>query len=649
MTSNNLELIIPDFISNVEISLSLTSENNHIDPINLSNITIHEEEKIILRDLFTCLIGGSGTYIKQEQDKKKISYKLNFNIRNSTRSFVENLLPLCENYVKTELFTEKHYEFHYGKVCHVLCNGLRVYLVSYLQKISELETLPRLTLSMLCISLRKEVEIFDVLVGLLDDVDKKVRGAPICSAIYRRLSSYRGSTHIRDVLHNLFIRTVEPVLDYIHKWIYNGVIDDLFMEFFIKEKDLGPDHIDIFYTYWENHFESVAQLVPSFIPSPIVNKIIDTGKVQYVLCKIGCKLDEPIAKLTIESIQYDNLILSIFEKASLRLVTEINTTHCYLECLKVIWDIFLFKRSDLFSMFMRVADHKMRQQPQMISDQDLEDLLSIVYKDRQMKYLSATLSQSQLSTSLHQVHSVPEKLTSRTRITKSKTCWELFSLNLKIAWPLNIILSKDIQMRYTIISRYILLWKRLLKQYGVLWQLEHYTLRTKTGKVLAESQTYKKLSAARFSIHSFITAIDNFISSTVIHPSFSKLMKKTGSAKSVEELMQIHEESQQILKKGTFCLDVDLFNRSTYIATNIWYYGKTMKEWFRASNNQETTEQQRMEFAKFSLNYYATFQSETSLFIRDLKVHSKNEGSSIYVDLALLLTGNKFFTRIENM
>jgi len=627
-----MEIVVPKWLYSDDIPLLVSDRGGSLPLMDFREVSFENEERAIMADLFSCLTGGYGSYIKRNEDKK---YSVNAIIRDSIHDFVENLIPLCNNCLKIKCYSERHYEFKYGRMKHVFCYSLRNYLLEYYKTITILESSKGMSLALLFSNLRKEIETFNILSLLCDKVDES-HGATICDIIYQLHSANRGIDHVKKTLSTIFENCIGPVLRYIEKWVYLGEIDDPHGEFFIIDNKGTIVENNIDWSYWEDRFSSIKEKVPGFIPKGIAELIVSIGKVSSVMKECNKSIVSKVVPMNLESVQRTNELISVYEKSSKVLINVLNDEHKLYECFDTIWDVLLCHKSDWLTDFMRFSSSRMKKSREEVSAQDFEELLPLILKPMYLKFLNVKIKKSQLSYSIERIHAVTAEVAQpklkKTKVTGSRSLWENFALQPKIEWPLNIIINPESQRKYTLLFRHVLLWKRLDKKYCSLWRYKN---------------ALRQISASRYAIHVFITEFLNFMSATVIHPSWTSFLESLEKAESIESIISSHNLVLQHLMKGFFLLNIKIFKWMSHIATIAWHFAKEMKKWSRSTSNNVTTNNEKMQLAIPLLNYFSKFQHSVGELLKDLSSTAENEGSSFFVDFALSITVNNFFGTIK--
>lgn len=116
--------------------------------------------------------------------------------------------------------------------------------------------------------------------------DKK--GGALLNVIYNLLTMTADKS-IKELFSFLLEKSAEPFLKILMKWIYNGVLDDPFEEFLVKEDpSMNKDNIekDFNDSYWQKRFTFREDMIPIFLQKLSI-KILHTGKYLNVIRECG--------------------------------------------------------------------------------------------------------------------------------------------------------------------------------------------------------------------------------------------------------------------------------------------------------------------------------------------------------------------------
>lgn len=626
-----VELKIPEWY--VDTSMPILNQEQTSDLAKLIELPIALEEKALMHDLFSCLIGGEGQYIKQNADKK---YRLHCIARASASGFVEKLIPMCDHFIYIQEFGEKHYELKHGRILHALAAAFRHFCFDYVQKIADLETYPRLTLALMITDLRTSAEMLDVGASLIQVIEENnLKGVPITSVIYDTLASLRGSLYLRNFLSFLFEKSVVPIVNFVEKWVFSGEIDDPVEEFFIKAI-IKSSHIDrIKDAFCDNRFTIVEAKVPKFIPSTVIERIFAAGKVQSVLFSCGKRDTGKARHLTLNDLQFEAPLAEAYEKSSTVLINMFINEYDFMNCIRTLQKIFLCQRGDWLDSFMQVAGRSLRRPREQISSQDFDHIIRSIFDPKYHKYVKVSIEDTQLPAALQEVHSfgtTQERQAKPISSSNSKSQWEYFAFKPVIPEPLNLVITVAAQQKYTFLFRHILSWRRLERTLG-------HTLKI---------PQIKEISVARHAMQIFVASYLNYMFHVIIHPSWEQFSKKLETIRNIEELKIIHEKLLTNLLKGCFLLNVNIYKRMTYIASTCWHFAKELKKWHHSVSNDFTDDDKKRNLAKPLIEYYKKFMKSVSKCMEEITSQSAREVDQSYIDFLLLLTMNNCFSNYSD-
>ncbi|KAH0791303.1 Spc97 / Spc98 family protein [Histomonas meleagridis] len=625
-----VELVIPDFLL-IDTPPVLTKDTLECEPADLSELPISVEEKALISDLFYCLIGCDGIYIKRNENG---NFKMASNARESATNFIEKMLPSCDNFLIVQKYSESHLEFKYGRTSHALCAALRTFLHDYIQQIADLEVQPNMTLSLLLIHLQIPAEILKIAATLVKKI-QNLHGTQITIVIYKMLLSLRGNPHLNKFLSFLFNESIQPLLEFIDKWVFLGEVDDPHNEFFIRvnrkvtRKDTIPD------SFWDDRYSIIHDMVPNFIPRSVIDRIFSSGKSQSILSKFGNIKLSITRHLTFKDLQFESLLTKIWKISATTLINLFVHEHRLLSCLGALKDVFLCQRGDWLSLFLRAADSTLRKPREQITPQDFEPYILAIFNKDYYKFITASIEQDQLPFSLQVIHSFGKSIVSKNarkaKVTSSKSLWEYFTFKPKIPEPLNLLFTEAAQQKYTFLFRHMLLWRRLEQKFCHDWKLK---------------KTIKEISVARHSMHVFITAYLNFMTTIIVHPYWSTFEKQIQEVDDIEHLCSAHEQLLQQLIKGCFILNEKIYKRLTYISTLCWHFAKELKKWNRSIANEMTEIETMKKLAEPVLKFYERFKKAVKDLIQELTVQAERDVDQCYLNFVLLcITVNPEFQK----
>ncbi|KAJ8545052.1 hypothetical protein K7X08_017635 [Anisodus acutangulus] len=336
--------------------------------------------------------------------------------------------------------------------------------------------------------------------------------------------------------------------DIFQLWVYEGVIDDPYGEFFIAEnKSLQKESLTQDYDakYWQQCY-SLKDDIPSFLANA-AETILITGKYLNVMRECGHSIQIPVA-----------------EKSKL---TSVGSNHHYLECVKSAYDFvsgelnlvknqhdlvgklqsikhyLLLDQGDFLVHFMDTAREELMKKPDEISVEKLQslldlalrstaaaadpcrdDLLCCVEKTTLLKRLS-TLKDLEISRSAPDSNDLEEPL--------SITGLETFSLNYKVRWPLSLVISRKALTKYQLIFRFLFHCKHVDRQLSGAWQV-HQGLR----KLDMQRTTVSVSSLLCRNMLKFINSLLHYLTFEVLEPNWHVMLSRLQTAKSIDECLR---------------------------------------------------------------------------------------------------------------
>ncbi|OHT07116.1 Spc97 [Tritrichomonas foetus] len=627
-----VELVIPEYLLNRNPPILGLDKSIASDPAILSELPPMVEQQAILKDLFSCLIGGDGVYIKSDENG---NYSIKCIARDSITNFVNKLIPACNDFYLIQNYAENHLLFKNGRVVHALCAALRSFLFDYVQQIASLEVHPQITLPLIIAELQMPIEILHIISTFVKEIiQNSMKGTPVSSLVYQTLSKYRGYPHVRETLAFLFNESIQPVLRFVEKWVFAGEVDDPDDEFFIQANSKTKRLNTIPDNFWDDRFSIVYDRVPSYLSMSVINRIFAAGKAKSVLCDCGKDKGEIQKSLTLKDIQIEAPMTKICKESSASLIKFFIHEQELNKCLKAIKTVFLCQRGDWLAGFFRIANSTLRRPKDQILPQDFDPHISAIVDKDIRRFIRASIEEEQLSLALQRIHTMGaiSKAAMKNRITSSRSFWEYFTFKLNIPAPLNLVITQAAQDKYSLLYRHFLIWKRLERKFCREWKLPHYL---------------RQISAARHAMHVFITAYRNYMSTIVVHPAWENFERRAQEVDDLDQLVFAHENMLQQIMKGCFILNNRISKRTNYIITLCWHFAKELKKWNKSVSNKVTDETEKKNLARPLLQYYARFKKDVGELISELKIQSENEVDPCYTDFILSLTLTNNFINNE--
>eukprot|EP00916_Digyalum_oweni_P010227 GHVL01017152.1.p1 GENE.GHVL01017152.1~~GHVL01017152.1.p1 ORF type:complete len:797 (+),score=153.26 GHVL01017152.1:682-3072(+) len=296
--------VIPDGV--------VSPQRRHLD-LPLGNRSIGMQESLLLEDLLFCMAGIHGTYITisggfsaEKLDPSSIStpqFAIPDHLQEpgalpSFIQMVQQILPACEQHKIVADFIRVHQNFEYGVVSQAFCAALRQLLREFMVRLCQLETLQRrgeLSLLKLWYYLQPCLLAFEMLAAVCKAVFK-CKGGQLLNGVQEFMHLRNSTKTARSLCEFLLAKTSVPYLKMLENWIYEGVIEDVWGEFFVIKIDnyfetemLTSDkksvRRNIPHNLWKCEFKLNTEKIPFFLYG-MEEKILQTG--EYLNYLVAC-------------------------------------------------------------------------------------------------------------------------------------------------------------------------------------------------------------------------------------------------------------------------------------------------------------------------------------------------------------------------
>lgn len=290
--------------------------------------------------------------------------------------------------------------------------------------------------------------------------------------------------------------TIVPFLIILEKWLYYGILEDLHKEFFVEETAPANfnENAKVKYeeNYWNDKYTLILTKVPCFFEG-VANKIFLTGKYVNVIKVYDPKREfantMSLSKDYIFTLHNDEIKACVdrtFESANKQLIEVILIKEQFVNVLKSIKKYFFMENGDYFIHFMDLSENELTKNSKLISVDKLSNFLEIAIKtssvsnDPYNENITCELtsySTFEILQAFDSYSNVKNKKNefelqgSIANVYGSKKGFETLTLNYKIKWPLNLILTEKALFKYQMLFRYLFQLKYSERQLSSTWQL----------------------------------------------------------------------------------------------------------------------------------------------------------------------------------
>ncbi|KAH0788629.1 gamma-tubulin complex component 2-like isoform X1 [Histomonas meleagridis] len=626
-------LFLPDWLESDASNLISDVYERREQNLDIINVPLEVEEQLLVDDLLYCLIGASGNYIQQNSQGK---YSISVQIHNCFRSFVNNILPICENFSIVRKYAEGHYRLEHGSVIHATCTSMRNIITEYYQLITKIQNYRRLTIGLLLSNLQIPAEIFQLLASVVKELESK-RGISVLIILHKYYSTFRGSEQIRKMILYLFQSAMKPFIKFIEKWVYEGIIEDPFDEFFIKQNEnITPEILGKSYEeeFWLHRYDIKSERLPpsTFMSHSVVYKILNSGKYKSILRL--CGIDSVCTKkLTAQSLQRESIFDQIQEKSSSELIRVLLHRYDLQGFFKCFHDYLLCARGDWINHFLELNRKTMKQTVDKIHVYSLDTTLSLCLPKEALSIFSCVLDSSLVIDEIQKIHNTNSQTKYKIQ-NRSQNSWDNFSFDIHLEWPVSLVFYQTIQRKYLILFRIILMWKRLERSISKLWHRKRQIC-------------IRRFESQLHFMQIFICSYLNFASTFTIEPEWANFQRRLTSVKSIEELFKLHEDHLDHLLKVFFVVHPNVFRKMTYIWYVCFEYASELKKWLRSVSNHLTSKESKLQLGEPLNKLYNAFEKSVQGLIEDLRGIASREANSNFSDLANFININDAYFEKE--
>ncbi|KAL6501074.1 hypothetical protein OROHE_025271 [Orobanche hederae] len=296
------------------------------------------QELIVIDDLLSAMVGIEGRYVSIRRVRGIWHFQVDASMDLALQESAKRMFPLCENYLHINQFVELKSQFKSGLVNHAFAAALRTLLLDYQATVAQLEhqfRLGKLSVQGLwfyCQPMMGSMQALSILIKKASAAN--FIGSAVLNLLQSQAKAMAGDHVVRSLLEKMSQSANQPYLGILERWVYEGVIDDPYGEFFIAEnKSLLKESLTHDYDtkYWQQRY-SLKDDIPSFLANA-AETILTTGKYLNVMRECGHSIQVPVAE-------------------SLKLTT-VGYNHRYLECIKGAYD---FASGELLNLIKEKYD-----------------------------------------------------------------------------------------------------------------------------------------------------------------------------------------------------------------------------------------------------------------------------------------------------
>ncbi|KAG4917918.1 hypothetical protein JHK85_056199 [Glycine max] len=281
-----------------------------------------------------------------------------------------------------------------------------------------------------------------------------------------------GDNAVRMMLEKMTQCASSAYMSILERWVYEGVIDDPYGEFFIAEdKSLQKESLTQDYEakYWQQRY-SLKDGIPSFLAN-IAGAILTTGKYLNVMRECGHTVRAPPSENSKlmsfgSNHHYLECIKAAYNFASSELLNLIMEKYDLTGRLRSIKHYLLLDQGDFLVHFMDIARDELAKKPDEVSVEKLQSLLDLALR-------TTAAAADPFHEGLTCVVAITQRNSGNNVLEEpvSITGLETFSLSYKVHWPLSIVLSRKALTKYQLLFRFLFHCKHVDRQLCGAWQV----------------------------------------------------------------------------------------------------------------------------------------------------------------------------------
>ncbi|RMZ92085.1 hypothetical protein DV736_g681, partial [Chaetothyriales sp. CBS 134916] len=426
----------------------------------------------------------------------------------------------------------------------------------------------------------------DLLPGSLSK--KKCIGGNVLALLTQRLETYSGDPAARTILEMLLREASRPYMAMLNEWLHRGGIHDPYAEFLIGERsDIKREGLDEDYTdeYWDKRYYIREKEVPPQLDS-VKDKVLLAGKYLNVVRECGgvnitSKIDD--TPTSFDDPRFLDNVNKAYSFANSELLTLLLTKNSLRSRLRSMKHYFFLDKAEFLLHFLELSASELRKPHRSVNTAKLQSLLdlvlhqpgSIAAADPFKEDVNVKMNEIGLTQWLMKIVTVqgidqenPDSImeqykapaTANKDDDKDINGFEGLELDYAVPFPLSLIISRKIVLRYQLIFRYTLALRHLETLLVDCWQ-EHskhnaWLFKTKDRRI----ESWKRRAwTLRARMLVFVQQMLFYATAEVIEPNWQKFMTDVDDAelgdsveqnarspfnprskRTVDELMQDH-------------------------------------------------------------------------------------------------------------
>jgi gamma-tubulin complex component 3 len=526
-----------------------TSVNPLMRPLEPTDNTSYEvSEALLVRDLIFVFQGIDGKYIHYSKSEDGYRVDPKVGVPRSVREECHKLGELGWLFRKVRSFTEnKKLEKTAGLVVNSFCHALSVELNEYYCLVAALEAQQplsegvrgdlsvSLSLHRLIVWTYGPLQVMKLL-AILCDKSRGLKGGTLLSMLYS--FTHHGDPSVQALVKQLLTQAYRPVNFMLSKWMFEGLLEDNFHEFFISsDPATSPDKM------WHSKYAIRTTMLPTFISMETAERILIIGKSINFLrqrCHNRTAIGEAIAVrwITAEgggnSIfdsmtgpQLQKVIDQMYKETSKYLLEVFNTQYMFPDHLLSLRKYLLLRQGDFIQHLMDLLEQDLAKPAELLYVHNLTSTLEGAIR--------ATNAQFDPSDML-------KRLDVRLLdISPGDSGWDVFSLDYHVDGPISTVFTPETMLQYLRIFNFLWRAKRMEFTLARLWrdQMANFKPLQEINEFRPVLHYCHTLSAAM--VH-FMNQLQYYVTFEVLEFGWAKLQSEVSSATDLDQIITAHNK-----------------------------------------------------------------------------------------------------------
>lgn len=663
-----------------------------------SQKTFEEQEHLLLDDLLYCLQGFEGTFIRQSSSSTEPIFEVEVpaGADTSTAQFVQQLLPLCNHHACVQQFVRQHSKYEYGTVNHALCAALRDLLKEFASKVARWEAAFRageLSLAELWYQSQASMDTFALLHRITAHVFGQLGGA-VLNGI-EEVMTKTGLATAQDLCEHLLQQASRPYFDMVSLWVYEGQLQDPYGEFFVSESSrirderTGGPAAD----FWQKHFTLDERAVPQFLASGR-ERILHAGKYLHIyFSAAGRQLAEPAGgrapfRYSRSRRDYAEAIDVAYRRAAAALLDLFMKPQPegldLLGRLKSLRHFFFLSKADWFGHFLDTAG-ELERPAEEIPLARLDGLLDLAVRasslatDPYREDISCGLHSFRVEDACHRMvkgsAEDPDKddasisgvaaSAPSASVGNDGSGVRCLTLKYRTAWPLSILFSRTILLKYQVIFRHLLYCRYVERKLVEVW-VDH-----QCTKELGLDSSFSPYYSLRQRMLHFCRDYIYYVTVEVLEPKSHEFLATLRQAETIDDVLHCHESFLEACLREVVLTERDLYRHLSKVLQTCLTFAHNLRRFSHSIGVEpleepmegKTPAERRLAKARHSTQRYLSllsqrhyskmmakwktiFESQLQAFLRQIQQESKARYEHFLSNLATRLDYNDYYSSV---